>query len=137
MLPTWPRAAARSTSSSCTTPAPATATRVSCGVTLIRISSSLMGVASLKQLRRLVKRQSHDPRVAAAQLGDEARGAALDGVAARLVAPFTGGDVLPDLLGRELLEAHFRARQGAFHPVAVFQRDRGEHFVLAVRQRGE
>jgi hypothetical protein len=39
MLPTRPRLVARSTCSSCTAPISVTATRVSCGVTFIRICS--------------------------------------------------------------------------------------------------
>src|SRR5688572_16241427 len=108
MLPTSPRLALRSTSSSCTTPEPATATRVSCGVTLIRISSLTQLV---QELAGLVQRQAHDPGIAAVQLDDEARGAPLDGVGARLVVAFPGGDVLGDLLGGQLLELHVGARQ--------------------------
>src|SRR3990172_7545811 len=45
MLPTSPRLAARSTCSSWTTPFAMAATRVSCGVTLIRMSSAMTGGA--------------------------------------------------------------------------------------------
>src|SRR5262245_5758614 len=107
MLPTRPRLAARSMSSSCTTPEPVTATRVSCGVTLIRISSVTQ---FLEQLAGLVQRQPHDPGVAAAQLDDEARRAPLDRVGARLVVALAARHVLRDLLGAELLELDLRAR---------------------------
>src|SRR5688572_28962212 len=99
MLPTSPRLALRSMSSSCTTPEPVTATRVSCGVTLIRISSVTQLV---QELAGLVQRQAHHPRIASPQLDDEARGASLDGIGARLVVAFPCGHVLRDLLGREL-----------------------------------
>src|SRR6266849_4583376 len=98
MLPTRPRPLERSMSSSCTTPAATTATRVSRGVTLMRISSltEMKGARSaplrqaLEQSGGLVERQAHHARVAAAQLDDEARGAALDGVRAGLVVGFAG-----------------------------------------------
>src|SRR5688572_32359222 len=108
MFPTMPRLAARSMRSSCTTPEPVTATRVSCGVTLIRISSLTQ---VFEELAGLKKRQAHDARVAAAQLHDKARGASLDRVRAGLVVAFAACDVLRDLLGRKLLELHLRARQ--------------------------
>src|ERR671914_104591 len=101
MLPTSPRLAARSMSSSCTTPEPVTATRVSCGVTLIRISSVTQ---FFEKLGCLVERQAHHARIAAAQLHDEARRAPLDGVGARLVVAFARGDVLRDLVRAQLLE---------------------------------
>src|SRR5262249_21021476 len=109
MLPTRPREAARSTCSSCTTPAVRTATRVSCGVMLIRTSSiagSLRGNSSAtglkgggtverragrlqhryaglaQQLRGLVERQSHHARVAAVDPLDEHAGQALDRITA-------------------------------------------------------
>src|SRR5438045_4374974 len=102
MLPTKPRPRARSTSSSCTTPAATTATRVSRGVTLIRISSLTASASAplrqaFEELCGLVERQPHHARVAAAQLDDEARGASLDRVGAGLVVAFAGGDVLIDL----------------------------------------
>src|SRR3954470_7411667 len=96
MLPTRPRLALRSISSSCTPPEPVTATRVSCGVTLIRISSVTQFV---EELARLEERQPHDSRVTAAQLHDKPRRAPLDGIGAGLVVAFAGGDVLGDLLG--------------------------------------
>src|SRR5687767_5102385 len=122
MLPTRPRLAARSMSSSCTTPEPATATRVSCGVTLIRTSSFTQ---LLQQLAGLVERQAHHPRVAAVQLDDEARGAALDGIGAGLVVALAGRDVLRDLLGRELLELHLGARQRGVQVLVALERHRG------------
>src|SRR5260221_25030 len=81
MPPTSPRLAARSTTSSCTWPEESTATRVSCGLTLTRISSLTLNVHALEQLRGLAGRQPHDAGRAAAQSGFvELR------VAARLVA---------------------------------------------------
>src|SRR5437016_9354127 len=100
MLPTRPRPLERSTSSSCTTPLATTATRVSRGGTLMRISSLTKESAALgesrQQLGRLVERQRHHPGIAAAQLDDEGRGAALDGVGAGLGVAFAGGGVLLD-----------------------------------------
>src|SRR5688500_1611953 len=100
-LPTSPRLAARSTSSSCTTPVPVIATRVSCGVTLMRISSVTQACEAFEQLRRLVERQAHHARVAAAQLDHEARGAPLDGIGTCLVVAFAGVHVLRDLVCRK------------------------------------
>src|SRR3954469_15657581 len=139
MLPTRPRPLERSTRSSCTTPLATTATRVSRGVTLIRISS-LTGRESaalrelLQKLGGLVERQAHDAGIAAAQLDDEARGASLDGIGAGLVVALAGGDVLLDFPRGELLEAHLRARQRALHPVVVLDRDGSKHFVAAARE---
>src|SRR6267142_5151072 len=119
MLPTRPRLAARSMSSSCTWPAASTATRVSWGVTLTSISSatllaklsSLMhGPHALEQLRALVERQPHDPGEAAVQRHHELRGAALDRVGAGLVVAFPCGHVLADLARRQRLEIDFRYR---------------------------
>src|SRR6478672_9431866 len=137
MLPTRPRPLERSTSSSCTTPLATAATRVSRGVTLMRISSLIKRSAALRQflqeLGRLVQRQAHHAGVAAAQLDDEARSAALDGVRASLVVAFAGGDVLLDVLRVQLLEAHLGARQRALDPVVVLERNRGKHLVAATR----
>src|SRR5688500_1090574 len=101
MLPTRPRLALRSMSSSCTTPAPMIATRVSCGVTLIRISSL---TEFFQQAVGLVERQAHHAGIAAAQLDHEAPGAALDRVGAGLVVALAARGVLRDLVGRELLQ---------------------------------
>src|SRR5438105_15659044 len=111
-------------SSYCTTPEPVLATRVSCGVTLIRISSVTQ---FFEQLTGFVQRQAHDAGIASAQLHDEARRAALDGVGAGLVVAFAGGDILRDLVARELLELHLRARQQRLALVVAYQRDRGQH----------
>src|SRR5712692_10939246 len=134
MLPTRPRVAARSISSSCTTPEPATATRVSCGVTLMRISS----VTQLfKQFTCFVQGQAHDAGIAAAQLGDEARRAALDRVSPGLVVAFAARDVLPDRLFPERPEAHLGHREGALDPAGVFERYGAQYLVAAARQRSE
>src|SRR5437588_262104 len=74
MLPTSPRLAVRSMSSSCTTPAPVIATRVSRGVTLMRISSCTRSVQPLDELPGLIKRQAHYAGIAAAQMHDEQGG---------------------------------------------------------------
>src|SRR6267143_478520 len=80
MLPTSPRLAVRSTRSSCTTPAPVIATRVSRGVTLMRISSCTRSAQPLDELPGLVKRQAHYAGIAAAQSHDEQRGPPLEHV---------------------------------------------------------
>src|SRR6202165_613798 len=135
MLPTSPRLAVRSMSSSCTTPAPVTATRVSRGVTLMRISSCTRGPQPLEQLPGLVKRQGPHARVAAAQLHHEERRVPLDRVGARLVVGLAGGDVLLDLLLGKPLEAHFRDRERALQPVGLFQRDCGQYLVRMAGKR--
>src|SRR6185503_8465755 len=134
MLPTRPRLAARSMRSSCTTPAPMTATRVSCGVTLMRISSL---TELFQQGLGLVERQAHDAGIAAAQLDHEAPGAALDRVGARLVVALAARRVLRDLLGGERLQLHFGARQRNLELVVVLERDRRQHLVAPVRERAE
>src|SRR4029079_3340480 len=68
---------------------------------------------ALEHLRRLVERQPHDAGEAAAQGGEELRGAPLDGVRAGLVVAFAGGDILPDVFRREDLELDLRDRNGA------------------------
>src|SRR5687768_9004499 len=108
MLPTSPRLAARSISSSCTTPAPVMATRVSCGVTLIRISSLTQLV---EELAGLVERQAHHTGIAAAQLDHEARRPPLDAVGAGLVVSLAGGHVLRDLVLGQGFELHFGHRE--------------------------
>src|SRR5512146_2491203 len=111
MLPTRPRLAVRSIRSSCTTPASSTATRVSCGVTLIRTSSLTRRTHPLDHLGRLVQRQPHDSGIAAADGGDELRGAALDRVGAGLVVGLAGGQVLANLVFAQLAKLHHGARQ--------------------------
>src|SRR5687768_18496865 len=118
MLPTSPRLAARSIRSSCTTPAATMATRVSCGVTLMSISSTQL----VEEEAGLVKRQPHHPGVAAAQLHHEASGAPLDRVGAGFVVAFAARRVLRDLLGRELFQLHFGARQREFDLLVVLER---------------
>src|SRR5450631_4147384 len=103
MLPTRPRALARSMCNSCTTACSSIATRVSCGVTLMRISwlignggdgsacYSWQMVADLGQyLGRFKQRQAHDARVAAFKVSDECRGASLNAIAASLVERLAG-----------------------------------------------
>src|SRR6188508_2954522 len=132
-LPTRPRLAARSIRSSCTTPAEVTATRVSRGVTLIRMSSTQL----VEELAGLVQRQPHHSRVAAAQLDHEARGAPLDRVGAGLVVALAARYVLRDLVARQRLERHFRCRQRELELVVVLERHRGQHLMALARQRAE
>src|SRR5258706_2661040 len=107
MLPTRPRFAARSMCSSCGTPACIPPTGVSGGVQLIRMPSAMMRDLELPdELRSLVERQPHDARVAAVELGDEGRGAALDRVGACLVGRLAALDVGFQLGARELAETH-------------------------------
>src|SRR5438309_67036 len=115
------RRAARPLSSSifCATPALVIATRVSRGVTLMRISSCTRSVQPLDELPGLIKRQAHYAGVAAAQMHDEQGGPPLDRVGAGLVVALAAGDVLLDLVLGERLEAHFRDREGAFQPVGL------------------
>src|SRR6185503_19893276 len=130
MFPTRPRLSSRSICSSCTAPCSVTATRVCCGVTLIRICSfigthgartprlpSIQGCWSplgydnsefREELRRLEERQPHDPGVAAFDALDEGAGAALDGVGARLVERLAGLDVGGEALGGHRAEGHER-----------------------------
>src|SRR6266700_4653479 len=158
MFPTRPRLAARSTCSSCGTPACITATRVSCGVQLIRMSSVIYGQAPRQgraacfdsrtsadasvsppevsssssglefrdQLRGLVQRQPHDPGIAAVQLGDEGRGAALDRIGARLVGRLAALDVGFQLGLRELAEAHPALARDELYARLGLERDRCE-----------
>src|SRR5437588_1834981 len=137
MLPTSPRLAVRSTSSSCTTPALVIATRVSRGVTLMRISSCTRSVQPLDELPGLITRQPPYAGIAAAQMHDEQGGPPLDRVGAGLVVALAARDVLLDVMLGERLEAHVRDREGAFQPVGLLQRDGGEHLVRLAGKRGE
>src|SRR3954468_1035931 len=134
MFPTRPRLALRSISSSCTTPEPVTATRVSCGVTLIRISSVTQFV---EELAGLEERQPHDSGVAAAQLHDKPRRAPLDGVGAGLVVALTRSDVVGDVLGAQLLELDLGARNRRVDALVAHQRHGGEDVVPPPGKRGE
>src|SRR5262249_13697556 len=126
MLPTRPRAEARSTCTSCVTPCSITATRVSCGVTLMRISSVAAmatrdlgskhgNVEPLQELGVFRQRQSHDTGIAAFYPGNERRGAALNRIRARLVVRLAACDVEPDLGVRELAKPHARDRDLRFN----------------------
>src|SRR4030095_3512315 len=103
MLPTRPRALTRSMCSSCTTPCSSMATRVSCGVTLMRISCISQAIlqygADNPRERRggFRKRQSHHAGIAPLDVRDECRGKPLDRIPARFVEGFTTRDVVPDL----------------------------------------
>src|SRR5215472_16117740 len=99
MLPTRPRALTRSTCSSCTTPCSSIATRVSCGVTLMRISlfiSKHREADAREDFRRFVQRQPHHARVAALDVLHERGRLALDRIATGLVEWLTGRDVAFD-----------------------------------------
>src|ERR1700754_2313839 len=108
MLPTMPREDARSMCTSWVTPCSITATRVSCGVTLTRISSvrAMAGGQAnlpdgdfefLQQLYRLRERQSHDTGIASRYSRDEGAGATLDAVGAGLVERLAADAVAPDV----------------------------------------
>src|SRR5690606_12894560 len=91
MLPTRPRSSVRSMWTSCTAPCSTTATRVSCGDQLIRMSwfmgwgSSKDGKAGrAQQLGGLEGGQAHDAGVAAGDAADPQARVALDGVGAGL-----------------------------------------------------
>src|SRR5258706_8653031 len=135
MWPTSPGFAARWMCSSCGTPACMTPTRVSCGVQLIRMSSVMRrALELLDELRGLVERQPHDARVAAVELGDEGRGAALDRVGARLVGRLAALDVGFELGPRELAETHPALAHELLGAGLGSDRDRGQHAVLASRE---
>src|SRR5258706_3911514 len=137
MFPTRPRLAVRSTTISCTCPAPITATRVSCGVTLIRISSVIERSERLQQLRGLEERQADDAGMAAADLAHEHCGAALDGVGAGLVVALAARHVVADLLRRDLAKLHLRSRQRGFQALPLLQGHGREHLVPLSRKRRE
>src|SRR5476649_1809544 len=167
MLPTRPRLAARSMCSSCATPLCITATRVSCGVTLIRISSFMrafyrmapeahprpgagrqflaaafasggnLDAEAPEQLRGLVQRQAHHAGIAAVDLGDERTGVALDAVGAGFVHGLAAGHVTLDLDRVERAKTYCGRRQRGLHALAVFERHAREHLVLPARQAPE
>src|SRR5450631_1343660 len=152
MLPTRPRALARSMCNSCTTACSSIATRVSCGVTLMRISwligrdgkspescgYSCCMVADLRQyLGGFKQRQAHDARVAAVEVADESGGAALDGVAAGLVEGLAGGHIAFDVALRERAKAHMRRRDGKDDLRVPAHGDGGKHVVRVARQAQE
>src|SRR5690348_2950890 len=101
MLPTNPLPVSRSTCNSCATPCWITATRVSCRVTLIRISSLTTGMSQQRrapefaeQLVGLEQRQPHHAGVAPVDGSNEDSPAALNGIGTRLVERFAAGHVL-------------------------------------------
>src|SRR5207342_2318502 len=114
-LPTTPRRLARSMCSSCNMPFSTSATRVSRGVTFIRISSDTLAPSDRGELPQqhpcLVHRQSHHTAVAALDAGDEGAGTALDAIGPGLAAPFAAGHVGGDIGIRKLAEIHRRLRQ--------------------------
>src|SRR3954447_4049890 len=109
MLPTRPRPVRRSTCSSCATPCWITATRVSCGLTLIRISSLTAGMGQWRsaaefrqQLVSFVQRQTHYTGVAAVDRPNEHGAAALNRVCPCFVERLAARHILADLLIIEL-----------------------------------
>src|SRR5258708_38418618 len=105
MLPTRPRVAERSMCSSWTTPASRTATRVSWGVMLIRISSVTKperlkhaDSGPRQQSRRFGQRKTDHPRIAAFELLDENGSPPLDRIGTGLVERFVACAVALDLL---------------------------------------
>src|SRR5687767_6145629 len=121
MLPTSPRSSVRSTCSSCTAPFSTTATRVSCGAQLMRMScmedggvvmlrafSSEPDLRLSQQLGRLVQRQTHDTGVAALDAADPGGRAALDRIGAGLAEGLAGRDIPIDVGRRDLGELHAR-----------------------------
>src|SRR6187402_162816 len=102
MLPTRPRSSERSRCNSCTAPFSTTATRVSCGVQLMRMScmqrpGSEGDVGLAQEPRGVVQRQTHDTGVAALDALNPRRGTALDRIGARLAERLAAGDVGVDL----------------------------------------
>src|SRR6476646_4849939 len=117
MLPTRPRSSSRSRCSSCTAPFSTTATRVSCGAQLMRMSCIEVGVLFLRpdvdprpleQRGRLVQRQTHDTGVAAFDPLDPGRGSALDGVGAGLAERLAARDITFDATLRQGCETNPR-----------------------------
>src|SRR2546423_6870088 len=117
MLPTRPRSSARSTCSSCTAPFSTTATRVSCGAQLMRMSCmgrvfrrgrSEADLRLSQQLCRLVQGQTHDTGVAALDMPDPRGRGALDRISAGLAEGLAGGDVVRDVAFVDLGELDTR-----------------------------
>src|SRR4029079_13438055 len=137
MLPTSPRALERSTCNSCTTPCSSMATRVSCGVTLIRISCSTIlllhnGPADPGERGRgFCQRQSHHARVTAVDAGDEHCREALNRISASLVEGFAAGDISRDFPRRQAAHRHVRDGQDNLHVVLPAERDCADDIVLA------
>jgi hypothetical protein len=83
--------------------------------------------------RGLEQRQAHDAGVAAADLLDEQRGAALDAVGAGLVGGFAAGHVVADLVFVEARKRTWLTDSRA-RSAAVGDHHRGEHLVGAPGQ---
>src|SRR6187397_2432500 len=101
--------------SSCSMPFSTSATRVSRGVTLIRISSDTLPPSDRGELPQqhpcFVYRQSHHAAVAALDARDEGAGAALDAIGPGLAAPLAAVDVGGDVGFVQRAEFHRRFRQ--------------------------
>ena len=92
--------------------------------------------APRSKLCRLEQRQADDVGIAAGQEADERRGAALDGIAAGLAAPFAAGQVGVDLPLGQPGEADDALHQPlAAAPVRRTQHDGGHHAVAAAGQQ--
>src|ERR1700722_6168410 len=110
-----PRRLARSRNTSCSTPFSTTAARASCTLALMRISVLIADrrpvrhAGPLQKLCRFEQRQTHHPRIAAAQIGDEYGGAALNGIAAGFVVRLARGPIVARLGGADRPEGDFAA----------------------------
>ena len=94
------------------------------------------GRAAFSRAHRLEQRQADDVAVGAGEEGDEARGAALDGIAAGLAAPFAAREVGVDLGRAQPLEAHDGLDQARAHrAVGAADRDAAQHAVAPARQQ--
>ncbi len=90
--------------------------------------------AGAQQFGGLVQRQAHDSRITAAQIRDEHRAEALNGVAARLVPRLAGVPIVARLRRGDGAEADFAAADAAVDPPGRGQRDRRQDLVGASRQ---
>src|SRR5436189_4880805 len=109
--------------SSCSMPFSTSATRVSRGVTLIRISSDTLPPSASGQAPEQrpgpVHRQAHHAGVAAFDAGYECAGAALDAVGAGLAAPLAARDVAGDVAFVHRAEIDDRFRHQVFLAAGV------------------
>src|SRR5437764_2209403 len=148
MLPTLPRSSVRSMCSSWTAPFSTTATRVSWGAQLIRMScivrSSAVPVSGpdvdarpLEQRGRLVQRQAHDTGVAALDLLDPGGCAALDRVGAGLSERLAGRDVALDPRRRDDREANPRHARRQARATTRRDCDAADDAVAAAREQRE
>src|SRR3990167_5291710 len=113
-----PRLLLRSIYRSCTTPSCITATRVSCGVTLIRISSLILFglwnriIKVPQQLDGFKQRQTHHTGIAAGKMLDKRAGTSLYTITASLVSIFMGKQIAVDALFVKRGKAHRGSGEG-------------------------